>query len=156
MMKKISTIAILVFSFNQKSYADFQKEIELNDENTQEVSWPGYVAQSFISQGLLCYELIKTETYKNNKPKPQHFINDSRFISCNESNKDITKSNNRYVTVTGKVLGTLENDDYEYPVVIADKIHKWKYAYFDDTNVGTIKPRLDGNRFDYVLNYNGL
>jgi starvation-inducible outer membrane lipoprotein len=156
MIKKFSTIAILVFSFNQKTYAESQTANEVNDQSKQEVSWPGYVSQSFMSQGLLCYELVKTETFKNHKPIPKSFINDSNYISCSDSKKDLTKSNNRYVTVTGKIIGTLESDDYQYPVVMADKIRKWKYSSLNDENVGKIKPRFSRSRLEQLLNGKGI
>ena len=156
MIKKVSTIAILAFSFNHSTFAETQSIVEVNAGKQQEVSWPGFVSQSFESQGLLCYEVIKTETYKNEKPKPKAFLNENRFISCDESDKDIAKSSNRYVTVTGKIIGTLDNDDYQYPVVMADKVRKWHYNYFDNTNVGTIKPRISRSRLDFLINNRGL
>lgn len=155
MINKASAIAVFVFSFNQNSYAESPSVLDFNDENAKEVVWPGYVTQSFESQGLLCYELVKTELYKVSQSKPQEFDKNSRFISCTESKKDITQSGNRYVKVTGQIIGTQISDNFEYPVVIADKIRKLKPLHFIDPNIGKIKPRISRSRLDYVLNNSG-
>ncbi|WP_154224055.1 Slp family lipoprotein [Marinicella rhabdoformis] len=157
MFKKVSTIVILVFLLNQIAFAETTSVAGVNNEATkQEVSWPGFVAQSFDHQGSKCYEIIKTQTYTNQKPIPGQFIDDSRYISCAKPQKDLIKSTNRYVTVSGKIIGSVKNDDYEYPVVMTDKVRKWHYNYFNDKGVGTIKPRIDRRRLDFVLNHNGL
>lgn len=156
MIKNMFIIAFLTITFNPNVYAKEGAVVEHNNVANQEVSWPGFVSQSFINQGLLCYEVIKTLTYKNNKPIPGQLIDDSRYISCAESKKDISKSNNRYVTVSGKIIGSIGIDGHEYPVIMADKVRKWHFMNFSDKGVGTIKPRLDRSRMDFVLNQNGL
>lgn len=155
MIKTLSTIAVLALSFNQKSYAKSETVTEVNDEIKQEVSWVGFALQSFMSQDMLCYEMVKTEIYKIKNPDEQEFKKDSRFISCAESKKDITKSNNRYVKVTGQLIGTLNRDDFEYPVVMADKVRKVNNNKFIDPNIGRIKPRFDRSRLDRILDNSG-
>lgn len=139
---KIYTIIILTMISSFSIAKDIQyssvtpKESRINHQKTENIKWSGYVLESIKKDKSACLMILETKVDGNNRPlrtKPQ---NNSRFLACLGSNTDVSKFDNKLVTISGDIAAFTDyknnKENYVFPIVATHKIHVW--------NEGVVRP----------------